>query len=1184
SGEIIFSHDFEIGKLIVSKRDVRGTGSWTFSELTGPPGDYGLVWPRAVSSGLDRQMIHVLGVTIPLDNGGNVYNGQDPALLYNRSADGGQTWNIQNQVLPGTGSSCYNFIGVDGYPWAEPVGNTIAFAVTDPFHDLFVMKSDDQGDTWQKIMVWEHPYPFFDWDTTLFTDTLWAPDRSADITIDPSGMVHVVFGLTRTAHFYPGQYFDFWPFSDGIAYWNETRPPFSAANPHDALDPVDVLIEDYNLVGWTQDVNNNGTIDLLPDIMSYRQMGLSTMPEISIDDYGSIFLVYCSTTETYDNGTFNYKRLWGRGSADGGATWGSFLDLNTAPGHLNDECIYPVMAGNSDGHIHLIYQADTLPGSGVYGNHAYHENRVLYYRLDKSDLIPNVPGISTFPYSESFEAGFGDWQQSTDDDFDWTRNTGPTPTPETGPPTACEGDYYLYTESSYPNYPGKSAGLYADFNFSQWVQPSLSFWYHMYGTSMGTLKVQASTDSGVTWSELWSMAGNQGDQWQQATVNLSACSYQYHVRMRFLGTTGEGYLSDMAIDFVEVTAQVPPPSCTTPVVPQDGAQDVSIFTSLVWNSAVNADGYLIWFGTDDPPSNIEIGTDLGDVLVYEPASLLDYATTYYWKIVPYGAGGPATGCPVWSFTTMAISGPFSLNVKAILEGPFDGTEMATFLNGLHFLPMEQPYDQSPWYHDLPEQMPVLTPAGAVDWVLVELREAPGGPETATGATVIDRQACLIMNDGMIMGPDGSNPPVFTGHVITQNLYVVLWHRNHLGIMSNFPLIPVNGVCSYDFTNNADKAYGGVLAQKEVNGHWTMVSADGNADGTVNNADKIDIWKPQAGLSGYLSGDYTMNGYVDNADKIDRWTPNAGRTSQVPVNTLNNPPVADFTVTPLTGDTATLFAFDASLSSDPEDPPPALRVRWDLDGDGTWDFGWDTCKTATWKYNQAGSFLVMLQVIDTDGLIDTDTATVTVLWSPPWSCGDVFQIIHTAGDVAPVNKTVDYGTVLTDLTGTNQCWITQNLGADHQAASATDATEESAGWYWQFNRKQGYKHDGVIRTPNTPWNTSITENADWQGANDPCTILLGTGWRLPTYQEWYNADLNGGWNTVSQTFASVLKLHAAGYLGPFDGSLYARGSDGFCWSSSQETMYNGWSLFFCNTFSLMSHESKTSGFSVRCLRE
>jgi hypothetical protein len=110
------------------------------------------------------------------------------------------------------------------------------------------------------------------------------------------------------------------------------------------------------------------------------------------------------------------------------------------------------------------------------------------------------------------------------------------------------------------------------------------------------------------------------------------------------------------------------------------------------------------------------------------------------------------------------------------------------------------------------------------------------------------------------------------------------------------------------------------------------------------------------------------------------------------------------------------------------------------------------------------------------------------------CCDPFTIDHVAGIVAPVDKTVTYGTV-TNMPGKpSKCWITSNLGADNQAIAVYDDSEESAGWYWQFNRMQGYKQDGISVTPS--WTiTSINENSDWLIANDPCALLLGTGWRL-----------------------------------------------------------------------------------------
>jgi hypothetical protein len=204
-------------------------------------------------------------------------------------------------------------------------------------------------------------------------------------------------------------------------------------------------------------------------------------------------------------------------------------------------------------------------------------------------------------------------------------------------------------------------------------------------------------------------------------------------------------------------------------------------------------------------------------------------------------------------------------------------------------------------------------------------------------------------------------------------------------------------------------------------------------------------------------------------------------------------------------------------------------------------------------------------------------TITPNTCPP------FSITHTAGNVAPVTKTVTYGTVMTDLSGDPKCWITQNLGADHQATSGNDATEESAGWYWQFNRQQGYKHDGTTVTP--AWTiTYISENSDWQPANDPCTILLGLGWRLPSLVEWNNANDNGGWDNYNDTYSSVLKLHAAGYMDYSDGSLWYRAFYGNYWSSSQDDDHMGYFLGFTNSFCGIGIDYKADGRSIRCLRD
>ena len=199
------------------------------------------------------------------------------------------------------------------------------------------------------------------------------------------------------------------------------------------------------------------------------------------------------------------------------------------------------------------------------------------------------------------------------------------------------------------------------------------------------------------------------------------------------------------------------------------------------------------------------------------------------------------------------------------------------------------------------------------------------------------------------------------------------------------------------------------------------------------------------------------------------------------------------------------------------------------------------------------------------------------------CGTL-NINHVAGAVAPVSKTVTYGTVTNIPGAPSKCWITSNLGADHQATAVNDATEASAGWYWQFNRKQGYKHDGITRTPNTAWILPINESLDWQAANDPCTLELGSGWRLPTHFEWNNVNVGGGWTNWDGPWNSGLKLHAAGGLQYNDGTLSGRGVIANYWAGDQHSVTHGWTLNFNSSFSTINNPDKSYAFPVRCLKD
>mgnify|MGYP006273706065 CR=1 FL=1 len=186
--------------------------------------------------------------------------------------------------------------------------------------------------------------------------------------------------------------------------------------------------------------------------------------------------------------------------------------------------------------------------------------------------ISNDPAITTYPYNENFEtwticgnsndcdldcgaAVANGWVQSTGDDQDWRVDNGETASADTGPdrdhdPGTTSGQY-IYTESSATCDLQVFDILTPCFDLAGLTNPEAEFYYHMYGVNMGTLELQVSNDDGSSWTTLWSQTGEvqtaDDDPWQRAVANLSAYTNDV-VILRFRGTTGSDYRSDMAID------------------------------------------------------------------------------------------------------------------------------------------------------------------------------------------------------------------------------------------------------------------------------------------------------------------------------------------------------------------------------------------------------------------------------------------------------------------------------------------------------------------------------------------------------------------------------------------------------------------------------------------------------------
>ena len=266
------------------------------------------------------------------------------------------------------------------------------------------------------------------------------------------------------------------------------------------------------------------------------------------------------------------------GGFSGQAAGGSRIDLSWTRNASNDNVM--VLANTNDVFVVPTNGSAYTPGTymgpaqvlynggGTNFSHTNLSAGTLYYYRAWSvdgDLVYS-PGVGARvrtalvpPQSESFETGFGCWRNSSISEIAWQTNALGTPSSSTGPAAAHDGAVYVYTEASTPGYPNKTFAFEADFDFAGLTRAELSFYYHMYGAGMGTLSVDIYDGSWHLGE--WSLSGQQqtseGAAWSNAVVDLTGYAGKSFVTIRFRGTSGGSFTSDMAVDAVHVLSPAP---------------------------------------------------------------------------------------------------------------------------------------------------------------------------------------------------------------------------------------------------------------------------------------------------------------------------------------------------------------------------------------------------------------------------------------------------------------------------------------------------------------------------------------------------------------------------------------------------------------------------------------------------
>ena len=194
-GEILVNHSSGLNYWI---REKAGEGQWdgpyTIPNPTGLEYPYSLSWPRVTTSGPNNDIIHVVCAAQHQVSTDVMVNAQ----FYCRSTDG-QNWEVGYSPLAESNEHI-DLYSADDYAIASN-GDVVAICYSTVFYGhVIVMKSTDNGQTWERIVVWENPF-FGDWETDENTITGAEGDAPAKtpvhstIAVDNNGTAHVAFSV-----------------------------------------------------------------------------------------------------------------------------------------------------------------------------------------------------------------------------------------------------------------------------------------------------------------------------------------------------------------------------------------------------------------------------------------------------------------------------------------------------------------------------------------------------------------------------------------------------------------------------------------------------------------------------------------------------------------------------------------------------------------------------------------------------------------------------------------------------------------------------------------------------------------------------------------------------------------------------------------------------------------------------
>jgi hypothetical protein len=308
-------------------------------------------------------------------------------------------------------------------------------------------------------------------------------------------------------------------------------------------------------------------------------------------------------------------------------------------------------------------------GSGSYTVRVSHKGTLQDGAAQDYSLIisvtPPPPVGDGFLINEDFSGGLpAGWTIVTNQGVDWTVNDPVPGDPRLDNYTGGSGRFAMVDNYFTRTLTSLRTPL---LDLSTHDTAILRFWSYFQFDELESINVDASTDGGTAWTNIWQWQGFNPLPTRYVFDLSSQIGGQSNVMLRFRYNTYGGpqgnfwQIDDIELEVFGGGGGDAPGQATDPN-PADGATGLPLDTVVAWTAGSLATSHDVYFGTTTP---LDVGDFQGNqgATTFDPGPLAN-DTTYHWRIDEVNGDGTTEGL-TWSFTTEAAPAAETMHLNGL---------------------------------------------------------------------------------------------------------------------------------------------------------------------------------------------------------------------------------------------------------------------------------------------------------------------------------------------------------------------------------------------------------------------------------------------------------------------------------------------------------------------------------------